>query len=246
MEYQQLQLFRPCISKNITQRFGENRACVDANGKVYGVPSGRTCPNLSVYQRMGMFGHNGVDIAGLKGSDIYHCATFPGWWKLEKDAAGGIGVDVVSNEPLFFPGPPPLEIKATARLVTQNGVSGFVHYVKMRYWHLSLPVGHDGKQVTVGTVIGLMGNTGVSSGVHLHYAPKWCDADGKGIGQGNGYFGAFDPLPYSIFRVTALEHSEMVVREATPLSDDEKQEIKRQLSLVQQVLIALQKIINKV
>lgn len=245
-KYQELVIFRPCISDRITQDWGENRACIRANGSVFGVPSGR-CPGQSVYESLGMKGHNGIDIAGPTGQDIYHAATFKGWWKADHDAKGGLGVDVVSYEPLFFPGKIPAELKATAISYTdQNGKQGFLHYVKMRYWHLSHQVGHHGKEITIGTTIGLMGNTGISSGVHLHFSPKWCDKDGNGVAKNNGYFGAFDPRPFYTHRATAKDHSDMIVKEALPLSPKEIKDIRAQLSLARQLLLALQKIIHHV
>lgn len=242
MKYQTLQIYRPCISKNETQGWGENRACLDNYGRIFGVAKGKSCPGLSYYQSVGMKGHSGIDIAGLKGQDIYHAATFDGWWKADHDSAGGLGVDVVSNQPLFFAGPIPAELQYTAVKHVQDGKEGFLHHVKMRYWHLSMPVGHEGKKVTCGTVIGLMGNTGASSGTHLHFAPKWCDRNGKGVGQSNGYYGAFDPTPYYNNRVTAAEHIKFTNQKPVPLTQVEINNIESQLSLLQQILLTFQKL----
>jgi murein DD-endopeptidase MepM/ murein hydrolase activator NlpD len=242
MNYDTLRIFRPCISKKITQKWGENRACIDPDtGKVYGVIT--HCPPgvQSVYQRYGLQGHNGYDIAGLKGEDIAHAARFDGWMRSERDRHGGVGVDVVSDRPLFFAGPIPNELKATAIKHTQDGETGFLHYVKMRYWHLSAVVGHDGKKVKPGTTIGLMGNTGVSSGTHLHFAPKWCDKNGGSVGTNNGYFGAFDPKPYYNHTVVATDMPRKL-----PLSAKEIKDIEAQLGAARMLLLALQKIMHKV
>jgi len=241
--FQTLKIFRPCISKAISQHFGENKACVDHNGRVY---SGPIRCVVSYYKSIGMMGHNGIDIPGLNGEDIYHAATFPGWFRSEADSSGGLGVDVVSNNSLFFPGKIPPEIINSAVLHTQNGVQGFLHHVKMRYWHLSMVIGHEGKQVTLGTVVGLMGNTGVSSGTHLHFAPKWCDVNGGNISPRNGYNGALDPTPYYNNQVTALEYSDMITKEALPLTPVEVKSITTQLSLVKKVVLLLQKLIHKI
>lgn len=242
-KYQELVIFRPNISSRITQDWGENRACIRNDGSVYGVPSGR-CPGQSVYESFGMKGHNGIDIGGFKGEEIYHAATFPGWWKADHDSRGGLGVDVVSNEPLFFPFPIPPYLTNTAIPHEQNGEQGFLHFVKMRYWHLSHQVGHAKKRITLGTVVGLMGNTGISSGVHLHFAPKWCDIHGGNVARSNGYYGAFDPRPFYTHRATAKEHSDMIVREALPLSQKEIKDIRAQLSLAQKLLLSIQKLSN--
>lgn len=241
--YQELKIFRPCISNRTSQKFGENLACIDSRGKIYS--TGKPCP-VSFYQSIGMKGHSGVDIPGLKGEDIYHAATFTGWFRSEVDASGGLGVDIVSNNPLFFPFPIPPELTRTAVPHEQNGKQGFLHHVKMRYWHLSMVIGHEGKQVTCGTVVGLMGNTGASSGTHLHFAPKWCDVNGGNVAPNNGYYGAFDPTPYYTHRVTAREHSDMLTKEAIPLTEVEIKNITTQLSLMQKVVLFIQKLIYKI
>src|SRR5574343_715283 len=104
MKYRTLQIFRPLLSSNLTQKFGENRACINSKGVIYGTKT--TCPSgQSFYQSLGMKGHSGNDISAIMGEEVYHSATFDGWIKNERDSEGGIGVDVVSNEPIFFPFP---------------------------------------------------------------------------------------------------------------------------------------------
>lgn len=246
MKYQRLQIYRPTISKKITQGWGENKACVLPNGKIFGVNN--VCPagSQSFYHSMGMLGHSGVDIATWVGEEVYHSATFPGWIYNETDSAGGIGVDVVSNEPLFFAMPIPTELINTAVPHTQDGVTGFTHHVKIRNWHLSNGVGADKKKVTCGTVVGLAGNTGASSGPHLHFAPKWCLPDGRGVASNNGYFGAFDPTPYYNHEVLAADHAKYMNTPVVPLSTVEQKDVLAQLSVAKQILLALQKLIHNV
>lgn len=247
MRYQTLQIFRPTISKNVTQGWAENRACLGPNGKIFGVAKACPAGSPSFYQSIGMLGHNGEDIAGLSGEDIYHAASFSGWWHTEVDRGGGIGVDVVSNEPLFFPMPIPTELINSAIPHEQDGKQGFTHHVKMRYWHLKAPVGFEKKQVTVGTVIGLMGNTGASSGVHLHYSPKWCLKDGRGVGQSNGFNGAFDHRPFIVdFDVTAKDHARYIKESPLPLTAVEIKDMEKQLNMIEGLLIALQKLTHKI
>lgn len=233
----ELKIYRPCISRNLTQGWGENRACLGRDGRIFGVPKGKSCPGQSFYQSIGLRGHNGIDIAGLTGADIYHSATFDGWMKTETDRMGGIGVDVVSHSPLFFAGPIPPELQNTAETVP----GGFQHYVKMRYWHLHAPVGHDRKRVRCGDIIGLMGNTGASSNTHAHFAPKWCDRNGNGVGKANGYFGAFDPTPYYIHSRTGKEQGPYVTGVQSKLSPQEYETALSQLSTLQQLLVGLQR-----
>ncbi len=237
-----LKIYRPTDSARITQGWGENRACIRPNGTVFGTPT--VCPvgSQSFYHSVGMKGHSGLDIATWTGEEVYHAATFDGWWRSEVDARGGIGVDVVSYEPLFFPGAVPAEIRDTAVLVP----GGFNHYVKMRYWHLSKALGHERKHITVGSVVGLAGNTGVSSGPHLHFAPKWCLPDGRGVGDNNGYFGAFDPGPYYDHSVTAEKHAEYLRLQRVPLSQAEAKDMMEQLTLARRLLLAINKKVNNI
>jgi murein DD-endopeptidase MepM/ murein hydrolase activator NlpD len=245
MRYQQLRIFRPMISKNITQKFAENKACVDGYGRIYGVKAGQKCP-MSYYESIGMKGHSGIDIPAILGEEVYHAGTYNGWWHTEVDSAGGIGVDVVSNEPLFFPFPIPTELINTAVPYEQDGVNGFIHYVKMRYWHLYAPVGFEKKQVTCGTVVGQAGNTGASSGTHLHFAPKWCLKDGRGVASNNGYTGAFDPAPYYDHSVTAKDHATWLQKEVIPLSKIEQKDMIESLGSARRLLLELQKLIHKI
>jgi len=245
MNYQTLQVFRPLLSSRITQGWAENRACIDSRGRIFGVT--KICPpgSQSFYKSVGMQGHNGLDISAWTGEEIYHAATFSGWWRSEVDAAGGIGVDVVSFEPLFFKGAIPYAIKDTATYHEQNGHTGFIHFVKMRYWHLSKALGNEKKHITTGTVIGLAGNTGASSATHLHFSPKWCLEDGRGTGSDNGFFGAFDMGGAYIHSATARDHAQLLNKEIVPLNAEERKDMLSQLSAARQILLTLQKLSHK-
>jgi hypothetical protein len=107
---------------------------------------------------------------------------------------GGLGVDIISNEPIFE-------------------YEGKKHYIKLRNWHCQEIIVHDGQQVKMGDPIALAGNTGASSGVHLHFGLKVCDKQGRNtIISGNGYYGAIDPAPYY--------YHEIMVRETLGLSQE--------------------------
>lgn len=236
----ELRIYRPCISKYVSQGWGENSACLDKEtGEIFS--TAYVCPegSISYYKYVGMRGHNGIDIPGWRGEEIYHSATFDGWMRAEKDIAGGLGVDVVSEEPLFFLGEPPKGLKEH---VLQSE-DGFYSYIKMRYWHLQSVVGHDGKKVSCGDTIGLMGNTGASSGTHLHFAPKWCDEEGNGLLKNNGYYGAFDPTLFYFPEFTAREHQTFLGKERK-LKPHELKEIKEQINLIQRAILLIQKLIH--
>lgn len=222
-----LQIYRPLISKTISQAFGDNKACIYPNGRIVG-KKGNICPSGSVdfYKDIGMNGHNGIDMSAWHGEPVYHGATFDGWMKVEKDASGGIGVDVVSNDMI--------------------SIDGYTGYIKCRYWHLKAPVGYDKKQVKLGEQIGLADNTGSSSGDHLHFGIKKCDKDGNTLEPANGWNGCFDPTPYLNFDTDAKSAAEYLFNSAPPLSPQEQKEINSQLTIVRRLLLTLLEIKRKI
>ena len=183
-----LQLWRPIKTNIITQYFGENKACINNEGNVVGKDTEfdiSLCPQgyEDFYKSVGMKGHNGLDLASWSGEPVYHNANFDGWLKTEIDYMGGIGCDVISNEPIL-------------QCTEPNCYE--IHYVKCRYWHLLDIFGYDKLKVQTGEPIGYSDNTGSSSGDHVHFGLKWCDKFGWGIHKDNGYFGGFNPEPYFI------------------------------------------------
>jgi hypothetical protein len=177
--------YRPIKSNWCTQAFGENRACSKKRSDgTYELQAkiGLTCTvgYEDFYKSMGMNGHNGIDWMTWHGEPVYHCDEFDGWTRYENDDAGGLGVDVVSNEPILF-----------CPLCNEK------HFIKRRFWHgmdrggKSALVGIPGRQVKLGDLVMYADNTGASSGDHLHTSLKWCDREGVGIHSNNGYYGAF-------------------------------------------------------
>lgn len=61
---------------------------------------------------------------------------------------------------------------------------------KSYYGHLSKLLAPEGKEVKKGSLLGLSGNTGLSTGPHLHFGIKMKQNDFQ-----NGYYGKTDPLP---------------------------------------------------
>lgn len=217
-----LKITRSLRSKRITQQFAENRACRYPNGKVIGKLPNGSCPvskgiaSVDFYRDyLRMKGHNGFDIAGRTGEAIVHSGMYDGWMKTERDLSGGIGVDVISNKEIEL-------------------ADGIKAYIKARYWHLKGVVGYDGKKVKYGQQIGLCGNTGASSGTHLHLGYKICDKNGKSLNIANGYYGAFDFSQYYNHSIFA---GDKIPRQ--PLTEEEKKEIAQTLSLVTRMLLYL-------
>lgn len=194
--------YRPVKFNYITQEFGENKACakVDANGQMIrpAVISGKTngicmIGSRPFYELMGMLGHNGRDFSCPIGTPIYHSATFDGFAKNEIDYDGGKGTDIISKEAIME--------------CTEGCPAGTMHHVKKREWHLSEQLCYDGKPISFGDPIAKSGNTGASSGPHLHDAMKWCDVFGNGIHTGNGYYGAINDKSIFINKFV-LDHIE--------------------------------------
>lgn len=124
--------------------------------------------NPAAYAKFGLRGHNGVDFGCAVGTPV-------------KAAADGV-VMYVADDP-----------------------AGYGLYI--RIWHKALGVhsmhGHLSKQsvkvgdaVKQGQVIGLSGNTGNSTGPHLHYELRLCDANGMYMEPLPGYGKACDPVTF--------------------------------------------------
>lgn len=125
------------------------------------VISQRFGANPARYARFGLRGHNGVDFAVPVGTPVMA-------------ADGG---RVVGSS---FDG------SGYGELVKIGHEWGTSYYA-----HLSEQQVRVGDEVTAGQVIGLSGNTGNSTGPHLHFEIR-----PDGVGRGNGYNGAVDPWPY--------------------------------------------------
>ena len=197
-----MKLYRPLKSNYLTQGFSDNLACVKTgeSGKAifpYQVLTGiypSSCPinSTKLYSLLGLKSHGGYDLACWFKEPIYHSGEFEGWMKTEIDNAGGIGVDIISNEKFDC---------------TEGCLEGVKHNIKLRYWHLAEVVGFDKKPIKMGDLIGLGDSTGLSSGNHLHWSLKWCDESGSAIHNNNGWFGAFDQTPFyeDVFVLDVLE-----------------------------------------
>jgi len=177
-------VYRPVRTNRLTQKFAENNACakVTWNGspvrpfkiksKVNGV-----CPvgYKPFYPMIGLKGHNGQDNGTYHGEPCYFPVLIEGMtWtaKTEVDRDGGIGVDVISDKPI--------------------ALGDLTAHIKFRFWHLKRVNVYDGQKIRLGQLIGYCDSTGASSGDHLHWAMKRCDAEGNTYNTANGYSGAVD------------------------------------------------------
>lgn len=124
-----------------------------------------------VYAQFGLNGHNGLDWGCKVGTPVY--ASHGGTATAQIDNSAGRGVVVVDT------------------------TTGY----KTIYWHMSEPSRAIGStwEVNRGDIIGLSGNTGFSTGPHLHYGLKFVDSNGNTRNYNNGFKGAVDPTPYLVW-----------------------------------------------
>lgn len=126
--------------------------------------------NPQVYKQFGMAGHNGIDLRT-------RFADSPLGRRYVECAADGV--------------------VETVRWDTR----GYGVHIRVRhedgsltiYGHLTKPYVQRGDKVKMTQRIGLTGNTGFSSGPHLHfeYRPAGWEQN-----KSNGYAGAVDPIPF--------------------------------------------------
>ena len=130
--------------------------------------------NLAMYERYGMLGHNGIDFACPVGTPIY--ATHDGIIKIkdQKDKAYGLHIRIISNK------------------------------YEVVYGHLSEEFVQEGEYVKKGQMIGYSGNSGYSTGAHLHYGIRKIKG-GKVQNYKNGYYGYIDPLTINMEKDKFIE-----------------------------------------
>ncbi|MEM9986672.1 MAG: M23 family metallopeptidase [Bacteroidota bacterium] len=123
--------------------------------------------------------HTGIDMQASKGTPIY--ATADGVIRLARQSRGGYGKQV--------------EI--------EHGSIGYV----TKYAHMSDIQVKQGQHVKRGDIIGLSGNTGLSSGPHLHYE---IIKEGRKINPLDYFYGEITPEEYVNLRKEAgVENTSM-------------------------------------
>ena len=182
-----MKIYRPIKSNRVTQKFGENKACIKTDVRrniIYPTTvvgkRDKTCPVgfQDFYKAMGLTGHNGLDNAIYMQEPLFFPfdvdnTTWHARHEIDRD--GGLGVDVISDQPIE--------------------VLGTKSHIKLRFWHLDSTILHDGESVRFGQLIAFCGNSGASSGPHLHWSMKRCFKDGSAMDKTNGYIGAVDFAP---------------------------------------------------
>lgn len=125
--------------------------------------------NKDVYSKFGMNGHNGIDFRAAIGTPV--TAVADGKIQGTFSDPSGYGLYV--------------------RMVTKDNF-------ELTYGHFSkfAPQLVAGTQVKAGDLLGYSGNTGFSTGPHLHFGVRKLDAKGNVLDYSNGYKGAINPLPF--------------------------------------------------
>lgn len=126
--------------------------------------------NPALYAPLGLIGHNGIDWSCDVGTPVY--ASHDGV------------VEQVLSDPTSSVG---------------EGITVKADGYKTLYWHFSKTQVTQGQQVSKGQQIGLSGNTGFSTGPHLHFGLKLLDSNGNVLNRNNGYDGAVDPISYLVW-----------------------------------------------
>ena len=121
-----------------------------------------------VYVEMGMNGHNGVDFA------------LPIGTKLMAVSDGRV-TKVIS------------ERKGYGNHMRLHCSQGDIKF-EVLYAHCSKFLVKQGENIFKGQFIAESGNTGLSSGPHLHFGLRILDEQSNVINRNNGYFGSIDPL----------------------------------------------------
>ncbi len=128
--------------------------------------------NGAYYKKYGHIGHNGYDLAPLfKGKEYIVYAPHDGYVRTQNEGKIGYG----------------MYVEITGLPHRKEGIG-----MKSDMGHLKTFLVQNGQYIAAGDPIGILGNTGDSSGPHCHHTYKLCDAEGKTINKNNGFGGALD------------------------------------------------------
>lgn len=173
-------IYYPLTKWRITQPFGADTVCFkeDDRRESHWKRTEDTCRTgfHSIYKKAGMKGHNGIDIAAPVGTDLLSATNGRVAYVAAQDTGFGTYCEVFGK--------------------IYDGEARKVRYYRVRYAHLSALSVKIGDIVKVGDLIGYTGNTGHSTGPHLHFDFKWADKNGRTLNYENGFYGAVDPTQY--------------------------------------------------
>lgn len=147
--------------------------------------------SLLDYSKLGLKGHNGEDYAANTGTGVYAVA----------DGVVSFSVNTFAEN----------DKSGYGNMVCQLVPTGNINqYYDVIYAHLLSTTVKQGDEVKAGQLIGLVNNTGFSTGPHLHFGLRAVEKRAPNIGEvsrtylndlytlldyNNGYFGYIDPRP---------------------------------------------------
>ena len=111
---------------------------------------------------------------------------------------GHNGIDYGSNgdKNIFAP--------MSGKCTVKHDEGGYGLHIRIKDSTKEVVLGHlakayitDGQYIHMGDKVGVMGGTGFSTGIHLHYGLRFLK-DGKVKDYDNGYFGYVDPAKYTL------------------------------------------------
>lgn len=132
--------------------------------------------NPLTYQRFGLKAHNGVDYTGpVKGVSVpVHTPYDALVWKVGDQGNDGYGKYI--------------------RLLTDPDGNGRIREVVLAHFKSILV--KQGDRVFLGDAVGMMGNTGFSTGMHVHVGLRYRRPDLTILNYENGFLGYTDFEPY--------------------------------------------------
>jgi hypothetical protein len=123
--------------------------------------------NPQIYNQFGMNGHNGLDFAIAEDTNLY----------------------AVIDGTVFKQGYDPQGYGNFIRTKNQEGIA-------IIYAHLHSVNVSEGDTIKAGDLLGKTGNTGFSTGPHLHLGLRFYNEQNTVNNYDNGYYGYENPLPY--------------------------------------------------
>jgi murein DD-endopeptidase MepM/ murein hydrolase activator NlpD len=140
-----------------------------------GQPFGANPPD---YARFGLAGHDGQDFPTPIGTPVL--AAHDGFISASNSSNSAYGLY--------------LAVAWEEDGVIYENIYG--HFSQLNYPDFPDNVFNKQYPVKAGDVIGLSGNTGNSTGPHLHFGLRMYDLQGQLLNRDNGFLGCVDPMPY--------------------------------------------------
>lgn len=131
--------------------------------------------NAPRYRKYGLAGHNGIDLAVPIGTTLY--APHDGYLHAGNEGKTGYGMYVS---------------------IVSDPIDGDHHRERSDLAHLSAFLVPQGTFVHKGDPVALSGNSGDSTGPHVHWTFKKLDRDGNTLAKNNGFKGALSVANYTV------------------------------------------------